>query len=63
MGAYKTTTITLLNSGMPRTISIILSRKLPDDLNDLKDCKNNLKKIKKDLEALIPPIIFESLQI
>lgn len=63
MGAYKITTLTLLNNGMPRTISIILSRKLPEDLSDIKECKGHIRNFRKDLEIMIPPIILENLPI
>ena len=40
MGAYKPTTLTLINKGFTRTAAILISRKMPQDIRDFEICKN-----------------------
>lgn len=63
LGAYKPTTITLLNNGISRTPAIIASRILPPNIQDLNECKKHIKENAERLKEELPHILFEELSL
>lgn len=61
MGAYKKTTLTLLNNGLPRTIALIISRRLPDEIDEFEECKKYMKNNHHELVKEIPCLIIDNI--
>lgn len=57
MGANKQTTLTLLNNGIPRIIAILLSRKLPPNLQDYEECKSKIAELRDSFKEEIPSLL------
>ena len=63
MGAYKPTTLTLINKGFTRTAAILISRKMPQDIRDFEICKKFINECREAISDEIPSILIQELII
>ena len=61
IGAFKPTTLTLIGKGFTRTVAILISRKLPQNINDFKLCEKYIYKNKENINKYIPHILMKEL--
>ena len=59
MGAHKPTTITLMNQGMPRTIAIMISRRIGQDIQSVEEANHVISQMIDDLRKDIPSVILD----
>lgn len=63
VGAYKPTTLTILNSGIPRTIAILMSRSMPSDIQDSDECRQLMRDRQSRIEREIPSVVLDELLV
>lgn len=59
MGAFKPTTLALMNEGFTRTAAILISRKMPQNFKDYEQCRKFILDNIKELNKYIPPILIQ----
>lgn len=63
MGAYNANTLLLLGNGIPRTLAILISNRLPKDLKDYEQCKEIISRKKEEFAREIPSILLDEILI
>ena len=63
MGAFKPTTITLIENGIPRTPAILISNKMNIDTTDFEVCKKYIVEHSNELKKYIPSLLFDDMVI
>jgi len=61
IGASKPTTLALMNNGIPRTVAILISRKISPDIQDFNKFKKYIRDNKESLKKQISSILFDEL--
>jgi replicative superfamily II helicase len=59
LGAYRPTTLTLINNGIPRSLAITLSKRLPQDVTDFDTLKRLIDRQIEQIKIEIPPFLID----
>lgn len=61
IGACRRTTLTLINNGVPRTAAILISRMLPENLNDISEIRKIITKNQEKFKTELPIFMLENI--
>ncbi len=61
IGASTPTTITLINNGIPRSLALLFSEHLPEDLQDFELCKKYIEQNESYIKQKISPALYKEL--
>jgi hypothetical protein len=61
IGASRTTTLILINNGIPRTVAIYIARMLPSDIKDFNECEIFIRKNQENIKQSISSILFDEI--